>query len=130
MHSWKKYFSAFVAFALTSLAFSNRCPFRTLLITETGKSRVVTVRGAWRMHQSLHIRFAMYFRTTNDRCAGALTYSRNQLVRDCFSRTMTNSVFWDVTPFGCCENRRFGGTYRLHHQGDKNRRARNNVSTN
>jgi hypothetical protein len=36
--------------------------------------------------------------------------------------TMKNAVFWDVTP---CENRRFGGTYRLHHQGDKNRWARN-----
>jgi hypothetical protein len=29
-----------------------------------------------------------------------------------------------------CKNRRFGGTYRLHHEGDKNRRARNNVSSN
>jgi hypothetical protein len=28
------------------------------------------------------------------------------------------------------KNRRFGGTYRLHHVGDKNRRARNNVSSN
>jgi hypothetical protein len=27
-------------------------------------------------------------------------------------------------------NRRFGGMYRLHYQGDKNRRARNNVSSN
>jgi hypothetical protein len=33
---------------------------------------------------------------------------------------MENSVFWDVTP-----NRRFGGMYRLHHQGDKNQRAKN-----
>jgi hypothetical protein len=36
-----------------------------------------------------------------------------------------NAIFWDVTPCGSCKNRRFGGTYRLHHQGDKNRRARN-----
>jgi hypothetical protein len=28
--------------------------------------------------------------------------------------TMKNGVFWDVTPCGCCKNRRFGGTYRLH----------------
>jgi hypothetical protein len=41
---------------------------------------------------------------------------------------MTNTVFWDVTPCGSCKNRRLGGTYRLHHQGDKNRRGRNNVS--
>jgi hypothetical protein len=41
---------------------------------------------------------------------------------------MKNTVFRDVTPRGSCMNGRFGGTYRLHHQGDKNRRARNNVS--
>jgi hypothetical protein len=32
---------------------------------------------------------------------------------------MKNAVFWDVTPYGSCKNRLFGGTYRLHHQGDK-----------
>jgi hypothetical protein len=31
--------------------------------------------------------------------------------------TVKNAVFWDVTPGGCCKNRRFGGTY-LHHQCD------------
>jgi hypothetical protein len=35
--------------------------------------------------------------------------------------TMKNDVFWDVTPCGSCKNRRFGGTWRLLHQGDKNR---------
>jgi hypothetical protein len=29
--------------------------------------------------------------------------------------TTKNAVFWDVTPGGSCKNRRFGGTYRLHH---------------
>jgi positive regulator of sigma E activity len=38
---------------------------------------------------------------------------------------MKNAVFWDVTSCGSCESRRFGGTYRLHYQGDKNRHARN-----
>jgi hypothetical protein len=33
--------------------------------------------------------------------------------------TMKNCVFWDVTPYGSYMNRRFGRTYRLHHQGDK-----------
>jgi hypothetical protein len=33
--------------------------------------------------------------------------------------TKKNGVFWDVTPYGSCNYRRFGGTYRLHHQGDK-----------
>jgi hypothetical protein len=35
--------------------------------------------------------------------------------------TMKNGVISDVTPCGSCRNRRFGGTYRLLHQGDKNR---------
>jgi hypothetical protein len=41
---------------------------------------------------------------------------------------MKNAAFWDVMPYGSCKNRRFGGTYHLHHQGDKNRLTRNNVS--
>jgi hypothetical protein len=34
---------------------------------------------------------------------------------------LKNGVFWVVTPCGSCNNRRFGGTWRLLHQGDKNR---------
>jgi hypothetical protein len=33
--------------------------------------------------------------------------------------TMKNGVFWDITPCGYCKNRRFGGTWRLLHQGDE-----------
>jgi hypothetical protein len=40
---------------------------------------------------------------------------------------MKNCVFWDVTPCGSCKNRRLGGTWRLLHQGDKNRWTRNNT---
>jgi hypothetical protein len=40
--------------------------------------------------------------------------------------TMKNVVFWVVTPCGSFKNRRFGGTWRLLHQGDKNRWTRNN----
>jgi hypothetical protein len=32
---------------------------------------------------------------------------------------MKNAVSWDVMPRGSCNNQLFGGTYRLHHQGDK-----------
>jgi hypothetical protein len=32
--------------------------------------------------------------------------------------TLKNGVFWDVTPWGSCK-KRFGGNYRLHHQGEK-----------
>jgi hypothetical protein len=46
------------------------------------------------------------------------------------NRMVKNAVIWDVRPRGSCKNRRFGGTYRLHRQGDKNCRARNNVSRN
>jgi hypothetical protein len=42
--------------------------------------------------------------------------------------TMTKAVFRDVTPCSSCKNRPFGETYRLHHQGDKNRSAKKNVS--
>jgi hypothetical protein len=35
--------------------------------------------------------------------------------------TMKNGVIWVVTPCGSCKNRHFGGTWRLLHQGDKNR---------
>jgi succinylglutamate desuccinylase len=43
---------------------------------------------------------------------------------------MKNASLWDATLCGSCMNRCFGGTYQLHHQSDKNRRARNNVSGN
>jgi hypothetical protein len=39
--------------------------------------------------------------------------------------TMKNIVLWDVTAYGFCKHRRFGGTCLLHHQGDKNLPARN-----
>jgi hypothetical protein len=38
-----------------------------------------------------------------------------------------NAVFWDVTPPGACKNQRFEGWYRLHHQGNENRRVTANV---
>jgi hypothetical protein len=34
--------------------------------------------------------------------------------------TMKNGVFWDFTSCGSCKNQRFGGTWRLLHQVDKN----------
>jgi hypothetical protein len=49
---------------------------------------------------------------------------------EAFAGVTMKNVFWDVTPGSSCKNRRFGGTYRLHHTGDQNLRARNNVSSN
>jgi hypothetical protein len=43
---------------------------------------------------------------------------------------MKNAVIWNVTPCDSSKTRRFGGKYRLHHQNEKNRRARNSVSSN
>jgi hypothetical protein len=43
--------------------------------------------------------------------------------------TMKNTVFWDVTPCGSCKDQRFGGTYGLYYQGDKNQRAGNNETS-
>jgi hypothetical protein len=42
--------------------------------------------------------------------------------------TMKSAVFWNVTPCDSCKNRRSGGTYSLHHQGDKNRRAKKTLA--
>jgi hypothetical protein len=47
-----------------------------------------------------------------------------------FTVRLKNAVFWDVTLCSSCKNRRFGGTYGLHHQGDKNRWAGNNLTAN
>jgi hypothetical protein len=41
---------------------------------------------------------------------------------------MKNAVFWDVAPCTSYTNRRFGGTYRLHHQGIKIRERGTSVS--
>jgi hypothetical protein len=51
-----------------------------------------------------------------------LKISLNVLIFEVFTAvTMTNDVFWDVTPCGSCKNRRFEGNWRFLHQGDKNR---------
>jgi hypothetical protein len=42
--------------------------------------------------------------------------------------TMKNAICCDVKPCGSCKDRNFGGTYPLHHQGDKNRWARNKLA--
>jgi hypothetical protein len=39
---------------------------------------------------------------------------------------MQNAVSRDIPPCGSYKNRRFRGTYLLHHEGDKIRQARNN----
>jgi hypothetical protein len=36
---------------------------------------------------------------------------------------MKNVAFWDVTLCDACKKRRYGGTYRLHYQGEENQRS-------
>jgi hypothetical protein len=43
--------------------------------------------------------------------------------------TMKIAIFWDVMPCRSCKNH-FIGKQHLHHQGDKNWWARNNISSN
>jgi hypothetical protein len=43
--------------------------------------------------------------------------------------TMMNAVFWDVTPYRPCKNRRFRGMCRLHLQGRKNPQAKSSASS-
>jgi hypothetical protein len=42
---------------------------------------------------------------------------------------LKNAVLLDVTPYGFCEKRHFGGKYSFHYQGEKNQQARNNSSS-
>jgi hypothetical protein len=73
------------------------------------------------------------FPMTNMYCplsAQRVWYSRQTSLRKHIKLYLKNGVFWVVTPCGSCKNRRFGGTWRLLHQGDKNRWTRNNTSCN
>jgi hypothetical protein len=42
--------------------------------------------------------------------------------------TMKNSVSWEARPCSSCKNQRYGGTYRLYLQGEKNQRDRNTLA--
>jgi hypothetical protein len=44
--------------------------------------------------------------------------------------TMKNAVFWNVKSCSSSKDGRFGGTSRIHHLDDKNRRTKKNVSNN
>jgi hypothetical protein len=75
--------------------------------------RLHTHRNSW-AHQYRHI-------------ACCLHYPVFCYIRIKHLSILKNGVFWDVTPWGSCKNRRFGGTWRLLHQGDKKRWTRNNT---
>jgi membrane carboxypeptidase/penicillin-binding protein len=47
---------------------------------------------------------------STDRITQSTTYLNDVRFEVFTAVTMKNAVFWDVTPCGSCENRRFGGT--------------------
>jgi hypothetical protein len=55
---------------------------------------------------------------------------RQEVVEQQRTQRVKKGVFWVVTPCGSCKNRRFGRTWRLLYQGDKNRGTGNNTSCN
>jgi hypothetical protein len=64
--------------------------------------------------------FRFYSETSNTNCNKRLTVRSD----DFTAVTLQNAVFWDVATCGFCKIRRFGEKYLLHHQDEKNQRAR------
>jgi hypothetical protein len=60
----------------------------------------------------------MYIADTYETPTVSLPYTHGMTPND-GKRIVKNVVFWVVTPCGSCKNRRFRGTWRLLHQGDK-----------
>jgi hypothetical protein len=72
------------------------------------------------------LRYKTPVRTSKETCYFAATESTRYVRFEVFTAvTMKNGVFWDVTPWDSCKKWRFGGTWRLYHQGDKNWWTRN-----
>jgi hypothetical protein len=78
-----------------------------------GASNDIYVRCPQRSSDTLALTLKLFY---------ALQTSINCVRFEVFTAvTMKTGVFWDVTPCGSCKNRRFGGTWCIPHQGDKNR---------
>jgi hypothetical protein len=54
--------------------------------------------------------------------------TRRHIPEDCCE--ILKSYIEDIMPRDSCKNRRFGGTYLPHHQGEKKERARNDDGSN
>jgi hypothetical protein len=69
--------------------------------------------------------------TTNGSRVDVTLTAHIMLIFEAFTAViLKEAVIWHVTQCGSCKKLIFGGTYRLHHQGDKNRRLRIKVSSN
>jgi hypothetical protein len=70
--------------------------------------------------------FSKSFRTALGPTQPAIQCVLNQAPKTTTNTCIKSSIFWDITPCSPLSvNRRFGGTYRLHLQGRRIRRARN-----
>jgi hypothetical protein len=119
----------------------NENPVRTSqethYISATESSRIMLCK-IWSLHgtdyEECRLLECKYpFRTAQGtHYVSAREHSRFMLYKiwSCHGSDYEECVFWDVMPCGSCENRSFGGTYRLHHQDGKNWRARYNFSSN
>jgi hypothetical protein len=102
-------------------------------------SKSVTPNTIWRLWSNRHVlricHLSNILVSSNKVCcdgwwAAAIPSNfRVSVNKACSGCSPAAFYLWDVTPCGSCKNWRFGGTYRLCHQGYNNRRARN-VSSN
>jgi hypothetical protein len=96
-----------------------------MFLRNVGSSKGLTVSHPRRRNSSserlFHMKIASDVIWTNQPTKSYGKHTKNHL---------KNGVFWVVTPCVSRKYRRFGGTWRLLHQGDKNRWTRNNTSCN
>jgi hypothetical protein len=80
----------------------------------------------WQSQQETDNTHSNYLQCLNTLLAQNCKQNKDYVRFEVFTAvTMKNGVFGVVTPCGSCNNRRFGGTWRLLNQGDKNRWTRN-----
>jgi hypothetical protein len=98
---------------------SGQRPHPIMKSSKNYRDEAVTVAAVWAVGLSVSDEQPL---AASDRsvscCVNCLCHVRFEVFT---AVTMKNGFFWVVTPCGSCKNLRFGGTWRLLHQGDKNR---------
>jgi hypothetical protein len=112
--------------------------FVTLMKEAPGSSETSVLTRATRRNNPedtiLHSHLSENLKSYNlssfaNNCLCHLVISDKEELLNEISLSMKNAIFRDVMQCGSCKNKRFGETYRLHHQGENNQRARKNVSS-
>jgi hypothetical protein len=94
------------------------------------KTEIKGRRDSLRSPRSTHYpQIRHYLAKWCDRSFG-IVHSRAESPGVCLVFSFKNAVFWEAKPCGCCKHRRFERTYRRHHHGEENQRARNDVIIN